>query len=207
MSIDRTFHVLAACVGSLILVGCDGDQERFPEPLEPEEQVDSSDSSPTTASPSQEGPGGAGSSEVVSSEGLTLTDTPWNLESYTSEDGTTRQVVDDTAYQFEAYGDSSEMLGFYDCVRAVDGAYEISDGFIVLQFGVREEVSCESEDPDYASQTRTLYEIFSGQGRDGTSSMPLMYSVEDDSLVLTIADGRKLRFSPVDRILTMLPER
>ena len=127
----------------------------------------------------------------------------WELARYTGPDGTLRDVLPATMFQFRLIPGSSAAGSFNQCVTQ-GGSYELGgDGFVSVRFdGPTDDVVCEPfDDAEFDAQSRAFRSILEGSlpGEGSRTGTPLMYDVDGDTLELSAPDGRQLEFTEVDQ--------
>ena len=126
----------------------------------------------------------------------------WEMERYTSDTGGIVDVAEETKYQILFFTENTVLQAFIGCVNYSASSYQLNDGYLTIRLGVRNDVECNTDTEEFATQNNAIVGLLEGGGSG--ESVPLMYSIMDGQLTLEAADGKRLEFAAVDELLQEL---
>jgi len=115
----------------------------------------------------------------------------WNLTAFTSSEGAVNSVAEETLYQIMLTDNSNSLRGFVGCVNT-SGSYQLFDGSVSLDLGSSNDEACITDSAQFGAQTRDIILLFAL-----SQTIPLTYSIENNTLMLEASDGRLLRFEAI----------
>jgi len=123
----------------------------------------------------------------------------WEIENYTDESGQVVSVAEETKYQFLFESQTTDLQAFIGCVNFGNSVYELNDSFLIIRLGDSDAVACNTDTEEFASQSISIGNLI--RGGDSGESVPFMFTVSNDQLILEAADGRRLELVEVDELL------